>query len=409
MKATDASLPAIADTVPRDPLIGTTLDGRFEVKRLLGRGGMGAVYLASQPSVGREVALKVLHGQFLGDEVLVKRFEREIRLCAQLNHPNVVTVHDAGVSNGHLFMAMECLTGQSLAQLLEVGPVPMPRAVHLVAQVCEALSAAHARGIIHRDIKPSNVMVLDEPAGRDLVKVLDFGIASVQEGERLTKTHGVMGSPNAIAPEVIRNATNVSPQADLYAVGTLLFELLTGKPPFGADSANAVFMRQVATTPPSLPATFPPALVALVAELIDPEPSRRPASALVVRERLLALRQGEPAAPVASTASSQTTVLDAPPPRDPPRRAPLVVAAVLAVVGLGAGVFVFGGSSERAATPPPQPPMVARRPEPPPLPIADLAPVVEDAGVEVPLDAGPVVTPSKRGPVRTKKKSDYEE
>jgi len=217
----------------------------------------------------------------------------------------------------------------------------------------------------------------------------------------------VMGSPNAIAPEVIRNATNVSPQADLYAVGTLLFELLTGKPPFGADSANAVFMRQVATTPPPLPATFPPALVALVAQLIDPEPSRRPESALAVRERLLSLRQVGPAAPVASTASSQTTVLDAPPPRDPSRRAPFVVAAVLVVGGAGAGMLVFGGSSEGASTPP-RPPVETRLPPPLP-PVVDLAPVVEDAGVEVPIDAGAVVTPTKRGPVRTKKKSDYEE
>ncbi len=408
MKATDASLPAIADTVPRDPLIGTTLDGRFEVKRLLGRGGMGAVYLASQPSVGREVALKVLHGHFLGDEVLVKRFEREIRLCAQLNHPNVVTVHDAGVSNGLLFMAMERLSGQSIAQLLDTGPVPAPRAVHLAAQVCEALSAAHERGIIHRDIKPSNVMVLDEPVGRDLVKVLDFGIASVQEGERLTKTHGVMGSPNAIAPEVIRNATSVSPKADLYAVGTLLFEMLTGQPPFGVDTPNAVFMRQVATTPPSVPATFPAGLVALVAELIDPEPSRRPESALVVRDRLLAPQTLRPVTAPAQTASRETTVLDAAPPQVPSSRAPLLVAAVLAVGALGAGVFALGGRSDDGRGPPPPTPTVTRPQEPPVIQPPVAAPSVEDAGVEAPVDAGSA-PPPKRTPPRTKKKSDYEE
>lgn len=406
MKATEAGLD---DTVPRDPLIGTTLDGRFEVKRLLGRGGMGAVYLASQPSVGREVALKVLHGHFLGDEVLVKRFEREIRLCAQLNHPNVVTVHDAGVSNGLLFMAMERLSGQSIAQLLEAGPVPAPRAVHLAAQVCEALSAAHERGIIHRDIKPSNVMVLDEPAGRDLVKVLDFGIASVQEGERLTKTHGVMGSPNAIAPEVIRNATSVSPKADLYAVGTLLFEMLTGQPPFGVDSPNAVFMRQVATTPPALPATFPPGLVALVAELIDPEPSRRPESALVVRERLLSAQTLRPVATApAHTASRQTTVLDAEQPRVPSSRAPLLVAAALAVGALGAGVYALGGKHDEPRAPTASPPPVVTRPQEPPM-LPATAPLVEDAGVEAPVDAGSAPSTVKRPPPKTKKKSDYEE
>ncbi|MCA2981019.1 MAG: serine/threonine protein kinase [Myxococcaceae bacterium] len=345
---------SLDDTVrrPNDPLIGQVVDGRFEVKQLLGRGGMGAVYLATQPSVGREVALKVLHGHFQRDDELVKRFEREIRLCAQLSHPNVVTVHDAGVWNGLLFMAMERLEGCSLAEVAASGPVEPARAARLVAQVCEALSRAHERGIVHRDVKASNVMVLQG----DLVKVLDFGIATVQSGERLTATHGVLGSPNAIAPEVIRSAKNVTPKADLYAVGTLLYELLTGEPPFGTDTANAVFVRQLSTTPPALPPTVPPGLRALVCELIDPAPEKRPASADVVRQRLLAAQTlAEPSAgPLTERAAS---------PRLRPR---LALGATLAALGLSVTAGVLAWRAEREAGAPRPPAPEARDATPPP-------------------------------------------
>ncbi len=389
-----------------DPLIGSVIDGRFEVRSLLGKGGMGAVYVAFQPSVGREVALKVLHGHFQNDDELVKRFEREIRLCAQLSHPNVVTVHDAGVSNGVLFMAMERLSGHSLSDLIAKGPLEPKRAVHLAVQVCEALAAAHERGIVHRDIKPSNLMVLE----RDLVKVLDFGIATVQEGERLTRTNGVLGSPNAIAPEVIKSAKNVSPKADLYAVGTLLYEALTGTPPFGTDSANAVFMRQVSTTPPSLPASIPPGLRALVTELIDPDPEKRPASATVVRDRLLAPG-------TLAVSNTVTVVADRPAPRPTSSGTIVVVVTVgVTLVVMGAGA-VWGWSYGHALK-------QRREAEPAALPLTTF--VVEDAGVASEEDAGvfveEVVVPSEpvdagsRKPAAVKhpgkrpgKKTDYEE
>lgn len=388
-----------------DPLIGSLVDGRFEVRSLLGKGGMGAVYVAYQPSVGREVALKVLHGHFQNDDELVKRFEREIRLCAQLSHPNVVTVHDAGVSNGVLFMAMERLAGHSLSELIAAGPLEPKRAVHLAAQVCDALAAAHERGIIHRDIKPSNLMVLE----RDLVKVLDFGIATVHEGERLTRTNGVLGSPNAIAPEVIKSAKNVSPKADLYAVGTLLYEALTGTPPFGSDSANAVFMRQVSTTPPPLPASIPPGLRALVTELIDPDPAKRPASALVVRERLLA--------PATLAVSHTVTVLQERPQTGTSKA--LAVAIVMLGVGVVGGVsFWRAGSDTRpdalqsvdaavVVAPMPieaEPDAGALLPTEP-LPIVVVPPEPEDAGAG---DAGAPRRPKSPGK-RPGKKTDYEE
>ncbi|MBM4781629.1 MAG: serine/threonine protein kinase [Archangiaceae bacterium] len=381
---------------PNDPLLGAVIDGRFEVRSLLGRGGMGAVYVAYQPSVGREVALKVLHGHFRNDDELVKRFEREIRLCAQLSHPNVVTVHDAGVSNGVLFMAMERLAGHSLAELIAAGPLEPKRAVHLAAQICDALAAAHERGIVHRDIKPSNVMVLE----RDHVKVLDFGIATVQEGERLTKTNGLLGSPNAIAPEVIKSAKNVSAKADLYAVGTLLYEALTGTPPFGTDGANAVFMRQVSTTAPTLPATLPPGLRALVTELIDADPEKRPRSAMAVKERLLA---------PGTLAVSDTVTVMVERGRVSSRRAlgSLIVFLALAVpltfwlLGRNHEVQRAHADAGQAALPPPDPLPLVAPPEP------------EDAGAEpTRLDAGALdagVPKTKHPGKRPGKKSDYEQ
>lgn len=388
------------DTLRRtgDPLIGTNVDGRFEVRGLLGKGGMGAVYLAYQPSVGREVALKVLHGHYQHEDELVKRFQREIHVCAQLNHPNVVTVYDAGVSNGVLFMAMERLQGHSLGDLISHGPVPPARAAALAAQICDALAAAHERGIVHRDIKPSNVMVLDGPGGRELIKVLDFGIATIQSGERLTRTNGVLGSPNAIAPEVLKSAANVSPKADLYAVGTLLYELLTGEPPFGADSANAVFFRQVAESAPPLPETIPSGLRSLVASLTAIDPAKRPANASVVRERLLEL----------AALSTLASTAPAPAAEAPSRRWLVIAAVALVLAGIG-GVLAFGH-----VTPVPPPvkavaPIDAGVPEPLAVVVEVDAGSSEDAGVE--LDAGRTAMPVKRRPPTAKppKRTDYEE
>jgi serine/threonine-protein kinase len=409
----DAS--TLDDTVRRvkDPLLGTTVAGRFEVKALLGQGGMGAVYLARQPAVGREVALKVLHRHYAADETLVKRFEREVHLCAQLVHPNVVVVHDAGIADGLIFMAMERLEGRTVSQLLEAGPLEPARACRLASQVCAALAAAHAKGIIHRDIKPSNVMVVDAPGAAELVKVLDFGIASVQDGTRLTQTHGVMGSPNAIAPEVILAPSNVSPRADLYAVGTMLFEMLTAQPPFGADNPNAVFVRQVSGAVPALPASVPQGLSALVESLMNPEPSHRPESAEVVRR---ALASGELLAVTAPAPAPSEKVAPA------PRWARLAVACGALVVAAGVGWRVM----DDASSPGPGAPVTvsvadggAAGGEGKPDALA-LVPVdVPDASVMetlVPNDAGPSA-PAAGGvdaglPVRRKpprRRSDYQE
>ncbi|MDX2013296.1 MAG: protein kinase [Myxococcaceae bacterium] len=403
-----SSVPTLDDTVRRakDPLIGTTVAGRFEVQALLGQGGMGAVYLARQPAVGREVALKVLHRHFASDETLVKRFEREVHLCARLVHPNVVVVHDAGVADGLIFMAMERLQGRTVGQLLEAGPLEPARACRLAAQVCAALAAAHAQGIVHRDIKPSNVMVLETPGAGELVKVLDFGIAAMQDGTRLTQTHGLMGSPNAIAPELIRSPTNVSPRADLYAVGTMLFEMLTARPPFGADTPNAVFARQVSQDAPPLPPTVPGALATLVASLMNAEPSRRPPSAEAVQRAL---------ADPALLASSDVAAGPAPKGGGATRWRAFAAIAV-SLVMLGSGLWATTRTAPVPPPPasqePPGPPTSAPLPAPSPAEALAPLPLVEvpDAAAPEPAIAvepgAPDAGPQRRKPPR--RRSDYE-
>jgi eukaryotic-like serine/threonine-protein kinase len=383
-----------------DPLIGASVGGRFQVRALLGQGGMGAVYAAWQPSVQREVALKVLHRHFATDETLVRRFEREVQLCAQLVHPNVVVVHDAGVADGLIFMAMERLQGRTVGQWLEQGPMDPARACRLAAQVCAALAAAHAKGVIHRDIKPSNIMVVDSPGAPELVKVLDFGIASIQDGTRLTQTHGLMGSPNAIAPELIRSPTNLTPKADLYAVGTLLFEMVTGRPPFGADTAQAVFACQVSGDVPPLPSLVPPRLAQLIGSLMNAEPSRRPESAEVV-QRLLSdpMLLAEASAPAPGLSSTAV-----PGPAARPGR--WWLAGVLGVMVLGALGLV--ATRTRPAAPLEEPTLAPLPPVSVPVAPVDVQAPEPDAGV-ADVDAGRAEpsAPVRRNPP-PRRRSDYE-
>lgn len=183
-----------------DALIGRVFDNRYEIRAALGHGGMGTVYRGWQLSVDREVAIKVIHAKFTADRVIAKRFLREARLASRLNQPNIVNVYDFGQSeDGILYLVMELLRGKPLAKELESQrPVSMKRLKTMASQVCDALDAAHNQDIIHRDLKPGNIVVLDEPVGRDFLKILDFGLAkSLQENTSLvTKTDAILGTPS---------------------------------------------------------------------------------------------------------------------------------------------------------------------------------------------------------------------
>jgi serine/threonine-protein kinase len=287
-----------------DELIGKTIDGRFTVKDLLGRGGMGAVYRAHQHSMDRDVALKVLRRDAAQNEEAVKRFFREARAVSKLASPNTITVHDFGqTEDGLLYIAMEMLRGRSLSQVIRElnGPMEPAKAVRITQQILESLAEAHQMGIIHRDLKPDNIFVLEGTGRNEFVKVLDFGIAKLQgadgSGSHLTGTGMTFGTPTYMSPEQAQ-AKELDGRTDLYSLGVILFEMLAGKPPFDGQTPLDVMMKKVQRQPPTIfhvnpDVRVPAQLERLLASLLAQSRADRPSSAEVVT-RLLAQIMDEP-------------------------------------------------------------------------------------------------------------------
>jgi serine/threonine-protein kinase len=251
----------------------TVIDQRYRVIGRLGSGGMADVYCAEDLQLGRKVALKLLYERFAADGEFVERFRREASSAAGLQHPNVVGIFDRGEWEGTYYIAMEFLEGRDLKELVrDEGPLAPERAAGIAIQILKALRFAHRRGIVHRDIKPHNVIVDDE--GR--VKVTDFGIARAGASD-MTETGSIMGTAQYLSPEQAQGHP-VDARADLYAVGVVLYELLTGRVPFEGDSAVTVALKQVSEppVPPSrLNPRVPPALEAVVLGALEKEPARR--------------------------------------------------------------------------------------------------------------------------------------
>ncbi len=281
-------------------LVGTVIDGRFEILATLGKGGMGTVYRAKQRSIGREVALKLIDRHFDNDVVAVKRFLREAKLASQLAHPNTVGVIEFGQSqdDGRLYLVMELVRGKTLHVLLQDGPFPLARVVRIGVQLCDALEAAHALAIVHRDLKLENVILLDGTADRDLVKVLDFGLARslTDVDSRATASGLVAGTPRYLAPEVALGGAGAAPDQDMYALGVLLGELAVGGALWEAPTIEALFTQKMLGKP-KLDA-IDPALRVLVEQLLDSDPSVRP-SARKTREILAGLEAPNRRSPVA--------------------------------------------------------------------------------------------------------------
>jgi serine/threonine-protein kinase len=278
---------------PPEARLGHTVAGRFRLLRVLGTGGMGAVYEAEQLGLARHVALKVLHPHVAGSPGAVARFRREATLLARLHHPGAAHVYDFGEDADELFLAMEYLHGETLEALTSrEGLLPLPVAVDVAAQVLEVLEAAHALGIVHRDLKPANVMLAGELSSPH-VKVLDFGLAQLVDGSsqpRLTASGLVHGTPAYMSPEQCRGEP-VDGRADLYSLGCLLHEFISGQPPFGESPAAEVMSGHLYRPPPPLRQLrpgrqIPPALEALVLECLAKRPDQRPESAQVLRLRL---------------------------------------------------------------------------------------------------------------------------
>ncbi len=239
---------------PAQDLIGQTLAGRYRVLDVLGRGGMGTVYLAEQLAVKRTVAIKVLHREYAEKPEIVRRFHREALAVSQLVHPNTISVFDFGDDEGRLFIAMEHLRGRTLQDELATGkPMPLARAVYICQQLLKSVAEAHELGIIHRDLKPENIYLIHVDGRDDFVKVLDFGVAKLRNpgGDQATLTQAgtVFGTPKYMAPEQSRDGT-VDQRADLYSIGVILYEMLLGRPPFESDNPLSLLLSHASKAPP---------------------------------------------------------------------------------------------------------------------------------------------------------------
>ncbi len=316
--------------VGQDPMIGRRILDQYVVRSKIGEGGMGAVYLAAQPSVGRDAVIKIVHPWLSRDPAISTRFDTEARAAARLQNPHIVSIYNYGrLPDGTLFIAMEYLQGCTLADLMRARGRIMPsRAVAIATQVCEALAEAHRRGVVHRDLTPSNLMLVSRRSGPDFVKVLDFGVAKL--GNTEITGRGAVGTPRFMSPEQLRDEP-VDGRADLYALGLILYEMLTGRAPFEAGSAAAFMNKHLNELPrPMVQACpdvrVPPALEACVMRALAKHPYHRPQNADAFAEELW------------SALMATVELRDVPALPPPPRARGVSNGAVVVAVGLSAVV-----------------------------------------------------------------------
>jgi eukaryotic-like serine/threonine-protein kinase len=294
------------DATVSDSLIGRVLDGRYRVEARIARGGMATVYRALDTRLDRVVALKVMHQVFAEDDEFVARFIREAKSAARLSHPNVVAVFDQGDDAGQVFLAMEYVHGRTLRDLIRERRRLMPQeALSVLQPVLAALSAAHAAGLVHRDVKPENVLLADD--GR--VKVADFGLARAAANRAATSATTLIGTVAYLAPEQVTRGV-ADPRSDVYAAGIMLFEMLTGRPPYDGETAISVAYRHAnedVPPPSSLVPETPPQVDALVARATARDPDQRPHDAGAFLAETVRVRRSLPA--LEADATSPTTLV----------------------------------------------------------------------------------------------------
>lgn len=265
-----------------DPLIGIVVAGRYRITECVGRGGMGVVYRVEHTEIGKLLALKLLAGELSRQKEVVRRFKREALLASRLTHPNSVQVFDFGVSEGLTFLVMELVVGRDLSRVLRSEPMHSARLARVMAQVCGSLAEAHAMGIVHRDLKPENIMIAKTRDGADFAKVLDFGLAKLREAPELNQVTGtgqVVGTPYYMAPEQIHGHA-VDGRADVYSLGAVMYEALTGEPVFRGSSPMAVFTKHLTQKPMPLQdrapgRVIPPGMEAIVTRCLEKSPEDR--------------------------------------------------------------------------------------------------------------------------------------
>jgi serine/threonine-protein kinase len=405
---------------------GTVVAGKYRIEQVLGRGGMGIVVSAEHLELRARVALKFLADRFVERDEIVERFLREARASAQLRSEHACRVSDVGRLDGGVpYMVMEMLVGRDVARILrEDGPLDVATVADYVAQACDAVAEAHALGIVHRDLKPGNLFAVPRRTGGMLIKVLDFGIAKVQTetDHAITSAESVIGSPSYMSPEQLRSARAADARSDIWSLGVILHQALSGRPPFEGETIADLAVR-VATEPLPPLVGVPPEFAAVVARCLEKSPAarfqtaselalalapfiRREPSIITPAGAAMALAQGKPTVvlgPVRPSAPTETTLRSAasssvtPAPR---RRRRLLIRGAVAAIAIGAGLGVLvgrQGTSEVPAVPAenvvtmpaaaPAPPPAAPAPAPPaavkepvaPPPAANAEPVAEPA------------------------------
>jgi len=363
-----------SSAIRTDPLVGRLVAGKFRIQQLIGRGGMGNVYRASQEPLGRIVAIKVLKPDYPEeqDPHFLQRFFLEAAAASKLHHPNTITIYDYGRDDDLLYIVMEYLEGRTLrAMMREVGPVPPGRALHVMRQICKSLREAHQAGLVHRDMKPSNVLLIQRDDDPEFVKVLDFGLVKFMDSESdLTKTGTFMGSPKYMAPEQIRRG-KCDVRTDIYAVGVVTYQLLSAHVPFDGESVT-VLMQHLNDPPPPM-AELQPGLVLparlerAVMRCLEKNPDARFQTMEALLDELGAIREelfGErslseravelspsqimpaemiPATPTGKSGAVTTPGTAAGAGAGRGRLAPIVAGAVLVLGAIGAGGFFLVG------------------------------------------------------------------
>ncbi|HZS40157.1 MAG TPA: protein kinase [Polyangia bacterium] len=379
-------------TPPSGGIIGAYLDGRYLVKRLIGEGGMGLVYEAEHVEIGRRVAVKILHAIYTRQGEVVARFRSEARAATRIGHPHIIDVFDSGTTvDGAVYFVMEYLDGSDLAELIgKTGPLTVQRTIAIAREICQALAAAHKAGIVHRDMKPENVFLVTRDGRQDFVKVLDFGIAKTMESSdkvgRLTNPGMAMGTPEYMAPEQAAHGV-ADERVDIYAVGAILYEMLTGRPPHEGSNILEILTRK-ATEKPKEPSALrpdvPPELERLVLRALAMDPALRPQSMDALAQEL-----GRLGGPAPSSVSVPIVV------ESPRARRRYVVAGLGSGVGLiaiTAFIVLRLNATARPPAAPPAPPPVAALPSAnsePPVALPAPAPAPVPAPVEPPQKSSP--------------------
>ncbi|AKU94353.1 serine/threonine protein kinase [Labilithrix luteola] len=308
-------------TKPQDPMLGRVVAGRYRLEARAGEGGMGVVYRARHVLIDRVVALKLIRPDLRGETHLRAWMLREARAANRVDHAHIIDIHDIGeTEEGELYLVMEYLVGTSLSSELAKGPMPLARAVDLLEQMCAALARAHDLGVVHRDLKSDNILLSSRGGRKDFVKILDFGLAHLAMDPRLAPKGAVFGTPEYMSPEQARGE-EAGPPSDLYALGVLFFEMLTGQLPFRSNDRDTLLEMQRSSPPPKPAAIKPdvlPQAELIVLKLLEKERRKRYQDAHHLHEELKALQRSLPSTPWEVQQPGQENAAPPPPPPQSP-------------------------------------------------------------------------------------------